>query len=178
MDRFDDILHGATAAVASDYVLVKSANSSEITRERVYCYELYMQMRMRWPADSQLILHAEVDKRGHKHPNLRNFRQSPDMLVHVPGIMQRNYAVVEVKPADGRLDGMKKDLRTLRDFRLSANYERAILLLYGAFTQTRLAAIRAYTLSFPQSPMIEVWHHASVGTGATLLERLNATSVR
>jgi hypothetical protein len=50
-------------------------------RERVYCYELYHQMRRRWPLNCEYSLNGEVDKRGHPYlqarPDLRSVIPDP-----------------------------------------------------------------------------------------------------
>jgi hypothetical protein len=102
-----------------------------IYRERVYCYELYHQMRLLWPIKTPYSLCGEVDKRGHPFYRGNELDQAkPDFLVHIPGEL-RNYAVIEVKPINARHRGIYKDLKTLTTFRRNAGYQRAIYLFYG-----------------------------------------------
>ena len=70
-------------------------------QERVYCYELYHQLRCRWPKGADCVLGGEVKKGG--HPYLGSGQRKPDFLVHAPG-EDRNYVVVEVKSYQGARD--------------------------------------------------------------------------
>ena len=45
MDELTQILEQATAAIASEYFRLPVWNADPVYRERVYCYELYHQMR-------------------------------------------------------------------------------------------------------------------------------------
>ncbi len=66
MWQLDEILRDAAAAIGPAYFQLPIAGKeSPIYRERVYCYELYHQMRQRWPPDSPFTLGGEVDKQGH-----------------------------------------------------------------------------------------------------------------
>ena len=85
-------------------------------RERVYAYELYHQLRVRWPAWPYL-LGGEIDKEG--HPLIRGgllHGVKPDMVVHIPGGMDNNLAVLEVKPATARTARAVQDLKKLTAF--------------------------------------------------------------
>ena len=62
MDWFTGILREATARVAPDYFLLPVHGAPSVYRERVYCYELYHQMRLLWPGDCPYRLNGEVDK--------------------------------------------------------------------------------------------------------------------
>jgi hypothetical protein len=64
-------------------------------RERVYCYELYHQLRCILGDNFQFQykLNGEVDKRG--HPIFRKAKK-PDFIVHSPGDMKHNLVVIEV----------------------------------------------------------------------------------
>ena len=105
--------------VDEKYFNFKIANKKDlIHRERVYCYELYHQMRnlqneMKF---NNYSINAEPDKSN--HPILKEFCGSinPDFIVHNPGYMshQNNLAVIEVKASSGNLTiGIKKDLQTI-----------------------------------------------------------------
>lgn len=110
------------------YFQLPVAGSEEpIFRERVYCYELYHQLRCALGDYFPYKLDGEVDKAG--HPIIRQGKK-PDLIVHVPGKMNRNLVVIEVKPVTVRECELKKDLKKLRKF-LEAGYYRAIMLIYG-----------------------------------------------
>ena len=82
----------ATQAIGAPYFLLPVAGRDRpIKRERVYCYELFHQLRLALH-DSQLTLTGEPDKRG--HPDFPPI--NPDFILHTPGCHERNTAVVEV----------------------------------------------------------------------------------
>lgn len=72
MDELTRILKDATAGIGQGYFHLNVDGGNPIYRERVYCYELYHQMRLRWPADTEYCLNGEIDKAA--HPILRTLR--------------------------------------------------------------------------------------------------------
>lgn len=99
--------------------------------ERVYCYELYHQMRIGWPKIPHKLT-GEIDKGG--HPRVRNGvlnRSKPDFTIHVPGNMDDNLLVIEVKARDPVDAQVLRDLQKLTEFRRSASYVAAYYLTYG-----------------------------------------------
>jgi hypothetical protein len=123
MEEFDEILQRATAAIGRSYFLLPVHGlQSPVRRERVYCYELYHQMRCQWPREDRCryALNGEVDKQKHPYfreddPELEEKFPKPDLLVHVPG-ERDNYAVIEVKSARLDRDEVGKDISTLLRF--------------------------------------------------------------
>jgi hypothetical protein len=133
-----------------------------IYRERVYCYELYHQLRSILPCELSYVLAGEVDKKGHPiiHETIGPYK--PDFIVHRPGDMRRNLAVVEVKPANTSLAEFKEDLNHLRQFLDEARYFGAISLVYGELRHERL---EAFTVEFGRAfenlvdkQSIFMWH--------------------
>ena len=108
---------------------------SPLYRERVYCYELYHQMRIVMD-EMAVIPHSltgEVDKVG--CPIFRDTfldRAKPDILIHGAGTMD-NLCAIEVKPVNGKYNGFRKDLMTLTAMRRLEHvaYKVAVLLVYG-----------------------------------------------
>ncbi|WP_147414288.1 hypothetical protein [Sphingomonas gilva] len=132
MEELTFIVKQATAGVAPDYFYLNLDGGDPVYRERVYCYELYHQMRMRWPAQTPFYLNGEVDKARHpKMIELRDRFPKPDLLVHRPGYMAGNFAVIEVKCEHAGKAGIAKDLETLSFFVNEFGYQRAIYLIYG-----------------------------------------------
>lgn len=167
MEQLTDILGAATANIAIHYFQLPIHNSQSIYRERVYCYELYHQIRGLWPKGCALSLNGEVDKRA--HPDFPGHHApKPDFLIHEPGSMQ-NHAVLEVKAATASVRGIKKDLRTLAKFR-GYGYERAILLVYGAPADDVLKLVNESSAG-TNLPLeaIEVWGHVQANTPAVRL---------
>lgn len=174
MNELTEILKAATASVEQAYFRLNIDGGDSIFRERVYCYELYHQMRMLWPPQSQYFLNGELDKSA--HPILRGLgaaHAKPDLLVHTPGAMKGNYAIIEVKYSiDTR--GVCKDLRTLDLFVRKVGYQRAIYLIYGRYANaqgvSRIEAIAKEAIAkgeFTELMPIELWLHSEVGQAAT-----------
>ncbi len=115
MQQLTRIIQRATAAIGLEYFTLPIYGSEPVYRERVYCYELYHQMRVRWPPGTPLFPNGEVDKQ--KHPYFGDGKYpKPDLLVHVPG-QGTNHAAIEVKSNDPAKAGVLKDVRTLNQFR-------------------------------------------------------------
>jgi hypothetical protein len=115
MEQFTGILQQATAAIGHNYFALPIHGSDPVYRERVYCYELYHQMRLLWPNECQLFLNGEIDEQKHSYFGDGKYPK-PDLLVHVPG-HGTNYAAVEVKSHDPRKRHIVKDVNTLSLFR-------------------------------------------------------------
>lgn len=141
--RFINCLSNATAEVPVAYMqLPVAGEKSPIFRERVYCYELYHQLRLLVGNDFGYNVGGEVDKRGHRFMNAPGIRNTkPDLLVHRPGYMVGNLIVIEVKPVSvTHRTQIRKDLQTLTAYRQNGSYRAAIYLIYGDMPQ-RLQAI-------------------------------------
>lgn len=173
MDELNQILLEATCAVESSYFQLSIDSGIPQYRERVYCYELYHQMRIRWPEDSPFYLNGEVDKTS--HPILSGLganKLKPDLLVHQPGDMAGNYAIIEVKRQETRNPGIKKDLRTLSLFTQQVGYQKAIYLIYGHNADSLITRVRRIHRQENLAP-IELWIHQTVGQPAIIAEILN-----
>lgn len=161
MDELNDLILNATACVDEQYFYLPIYDGDSVYRERVYCYELYHQMRSIWPRQCRYALNGEIDKRGHEFLHgLDADNAIPDFLVHVPGAMD-NFAIIEVKNSLVR-KGVEKDLKTLDVFVQSVEYRRAIYLIYGneadatAFEKIEKVAIDKFESISP----IEIWLHS------------------
>jgi hypothetical protein len=153
------ILKKATAGIEERYFQLKIDGGPAVYRERVYCYELYHQLRVDWTR-TDYVVNGEVDKSGHPiMERLGAKARKPDLLIHGPGDMDANYAIIEVKPCNANDRGIKKDLETLSFFRGQGRYQRAIFLLYGL--DARTAAKRLIGISKRRSELnqIELWIH-------------------
>lgn len=157
------ILKKATQHIKGKYFRLTIDGGPPTYRERVYCYELYHQLRCHWPGEHYTI-NGEVDKSGHPYfkKELRNLK--PDLIIHEPGNMEGNLAAIEVKPADFRRPGVKKDFRTLINLTQRAQYQLGILLIFGDYNKNKVAIIRsaleeARIESGLPIDKIEVWWH-------------------
>lgn len=163
-EQFLTVLQEATAVIPAEYFQVPVADREEpIFRERVYCYELYHQMRLILDSLEEghglkrYTLSGEVDKQN--HPIIR--RCAPDLIVHEPGNMGHNLAVVEVKSANGDVAGIRKDLETLTYFVSDeVRYDLGVHLVYGGtekqidifVTEFKEAAVENLTLYWHREP--------------------------
>lgn len=169
------LLKMATKEITANYFQFPIASHKKpiaIYRERVYCYELYHQLRLIWPINSPFELSGEVDKSGHpliRGNNLDNTK--PDFLIHTPGDMNGNHTVIEVKPITAGERGIRKDLATLTAYCKDAGYKRAIYLFYGYPPRKEISTLIDQFKDQPgiNLDLIEVWHHEAVGSSAKLI---------
>ena len=151
MDGFDNVLAEAAAGLAPGYFLLRVDGADPVYRERVYCYELYHQMRRLRPKKCDFVLNGEVDKQ--QHPYFVDHRYpKPDFLVHVPGT-DENYVVIEVKARVAVPDDIRKDIATLIQFRVW--YQRAVYLIYGIDPEEARERITAHAEEKAQLGAIE-----------------------
>jgi len=181
LTKLRDLLAAATAAIQPDYFLLPVADGQGGQpiyqyRERVYAYELYHQLRVRWPDDWPYSLGGEVDKHG--HPVVRGEfldDTKPDLLVHVPGRMDPdlNLAVLEIKPLridahNAEQEALRHDLQKLIAF-LGVGYYAGFLLVFGEPIQR----VRDYAADFSEAgidlTLVELWHHRAPGEPAHAL---------
>lgn len=163
MLELDAILEAATDAVEQDYFLLPIDGGDAIYRERVYCYELYHQLRSRWPEGCEYVLNGEVDKRGHQL--LAEFGADnavPDFLVHKPGDNSMNHAIIEVKSQEVTPAGCLADLAKLKRFMANGvDYTRGIFLIYGR--SARQALENAMQSRQFDAGEVELWLHEKAG---------------
>jgi hypothetical protein len=83
---FEALIEATTAAIGDPYFQLPVAQLADaVYRERVYCYELYHQLRSIWNG-FDFSLGGEVDKAGHPHFRDGHYAHAkPDFLVHRPG---------------------------------------------------------------------------------------------
>jgi hypothetical protein len=123
--------------ISDDYFNVKFAIESkdkeyEIKyRERVYCYELYHNLRCIVGDYGPFKLHAELDKRGH---TIIKSGYKPDFVFHIPGTMNYNLLIMEVKHILNDLSEIKKDIDKIIYFLDKCNYFYGFILIYGTDT--------------------------------------------
>jgi len=172
-DELGKLLADATQEVGEQYIHLEIAEGDPVYRERVYCYELYHQMRLKWTLP--FVLSGEVDKKG--HPIISGLNMGlpiPDFLVHQPGDMAGNHAVIEVKSQSGVKGGAQKDFATLSNFRSKANYDRAIFLVYGMdVSNDIIEAVTSQGMELAKGTGIEFWVHAGPKLPAKLIKIFN-----
>ncbi len=165
MEQFQALLAEAAVHIAPEYFLLPIHNADARYRERVYCYELYHQLRSQWPHHSPFFLNGEVDKSAHPYFGPGPGAPKPDFIVHIPGT-GNNYAVVEVKSrlVDG--EGIRDDVQKLVQFR-ELGYQRALYLFYGMGAAEAVHRVGAAGVPGEQMNAFEIWVHPHVGSAAT-----------
>ncbi len=170
VEQVIELLIAATAKIPKQYFRLPIAGKrTGEWRERVYCYELYHQLRRKLEGIPSISLAGEVDKAGHplfNEPEVEN--KKPDLIVHSAGSMDNNLVVIEVKQAKA-LGEIKKDLKTLRDFKEIAGYKAGCLLLFGP-NETLLDDLNRKAEGVGVSLLdFYVLHHVRPGQGAIRL---------
>ena len=112
-------------------------NQTTTRPERIFCYELYHQLRSQLGDEYEFDLHGEVSK---MKCEFFNKRKIPDFIVHLPGTMNKNNLVIEVK---GTLTkkGIEKDVETLCDFMQYSRYRDALLIIFGQNTEYTISRL-------------------------------------
>ena len=129
-----------------------------IYRERVYCYELYHQLRCILGDAFPYKLDGELDKRSHLcYPD----GEKPDFVIHVPGKMEQNLVVIEVKPVTvkDKIKELRKDFDKLKMFISNDNYYRAIMLIYGNVNGDLPQNIKKEIESVRDEHILVLWHY-------------------
>jgi hypothetical protein len=168
VQQLTNLLRAATARIEAPYFQVELDGGDPVYRERVYCYELYHQLRCLWPPDCSLYLNGELDKAA--HPVLQKLGADyakPDLLIHRPGYMNGNDTVVEVKSSNAQRAGIEKDLKTLALFRTKVAYQRAVYLVFGVEAERTAERVRRVARQLGDLPPIELWIHSAPGQEAT-----------
>ena len=100
-------------------------------QERMFAYELYHQLRVRWDANPELqkefVIHAEVRK---AYQRIKDFDWMPDFIFHLPN-SGNNVAVVEIKRASQPYNQIFDDIRKLWEFKQRLGYLHTIEILFG-----------------------------------------------
>lgn len=165
---FVEAIQSAAARIDKRYFrLAIAGRDLPVLRERVYCYELYHQLRA-LPLDFEgLTLTAEPDKSG--HPAYEGRRPNPDFVLHTPGEHSHDHTVMEVE-CRPTLKHIRKDLRNFALFR-GKGYRNFILLIFGgtAVPWERLSTA-ACDCDFPLDE-ITVLFHAAAGQAPVLVRR-------
>lgn len=164
MTIINDLI-AATANIGGNYFLLPVAGMEHpIKRERVYCYELYHQLRIAL-ADRELVLTGEPDKKRHpafdgeRHPN-------PDLILHMPGSHAQNASVVEVECAP-TLRHLNKDFGNLKQMQ-TKGYSELVLLLFAIEAVPWPLLIQAAELNEIPISSITVLLHRQAGQEATV----------
>ena len=158
--QFLKCLMKAMQNIDSHYFQLHFAGSDELKyRERVYCYELYHQLRLLLGDDFPYKLDGELDKQGHA---IISGKEKPDFVIHVPGEMKQNLVVIEVKTlvaVEGDINKLKNDFGKLERFISEAKYYRAIMLIYGNLNGDLPLNIKQEIECIQDKKIISLWHY-------------------
>ena len=158
--QFSKCLMKAIQNIDAHYFQLPVAKNDElIYRERVYCYELYHQLRLLLEDDFPYKLDGELDKRGHA---IISGGKKPDFVIHVPGEMGQNLVVIEVKTlvaVKSDINKLRNDFEKLGRFISEAKYYRAIMLIYGNANDNLPQNIKQEIESIQNKKIITLWHY-------------------
>lgn len=157
-----NILQESTSRISEDYFRPSSLDLNRRLRERVYCYELYHQLRLE--QTGAFILQGEFGKAGHPYA-LNVGPVFPDFILHRPGT-NNNALVMEVKhTANLRREKITRDLDKLASF---ANFYRiCVFLAFGEEIGGTRASVFAHPFAHDQH--FQLWHHRQPLTPAERL---------
>ena len=159
------LLAAATEGIDAEHFMLTHATLTGSTRryrERVYCYELYHQLRRCWPPDFPYSLDGEPDKRNHQWFEGELSNVNPDLIIHRLGVMEHNLCAVEVKPASAKPYKLRADITGLKLLVSSfVDYGLGILLVYGGCRPAKLQNARTQC-----GARVEVWWHEAPGIPA------------
>lgn len=163
-----DLIKAALQEIEAGYFnLLTTYEPSGIVRERVFCYELYHQIRLLMTADFPISVNGEIDKRGHIDFRKED-RKNPDFVFHVPGTHAGNAIVIEVK---GRLDYATNtilgDFETLLNFVNFYGYQSGIFILYNHSYADLLETHGEALRKLKSSPKSESIYIVSINSAAT-----------
>lgn len=164
INEFYKFIDCAMSNIANDYWMVQTAEGDEKVRERVFCYELYHQMRLLqelpkygFPQMSELTIAGELLKRGFvgfkSEDGNTDEQKCPDFIFHVPKEHENNAIVMEVKGrtnSNSYKQGIYNDFKTINAFIKSRKlyYQAGVFLLYGHTQQEAIRVIRSITFDF------------------------------
>ena len=122
----------ATKQVTEDYLRVENKYPlSQIVREKVFCYELYQQLRNKLGvSDEMTVNYSEYDKeRPWEYMGKAGYINS-DFVFHVPGSKPDEIIIMEVEGLINK-DGIFKDFSKIQSFVSKDHYGAGVFLLYN-----------------------------------------------
>ena len=178
MNKFSEILMSATEDISKEYFSTKiivNENEELVYRERIYCYELYHQIRLKLKCDLNMGFYGEYDKSGssvYKHS--ASNRVKPDFLIHSPGDVEQNFLAMEVKSSDAKKCDIKSDIDKLIKLKKYHNFKFCIYLIYGD-NALKKGGVAAGCVDHEFKSGIKIFIHSKVGESAFALDDLQAS---
>jgi hypothetical protein len=175
-NRLLTVVAASMKAIEADYFNFRVADEERpIERERVYCAELYHQMRQRFDSIGY-CLNNEPNKKGHPIIEKLCGPVDPDFVVHRMGNMgpTDNLAVIEVKRSQGDLSGgITKDMNTINCMGTIENgYYGGIIIVFGYLAERRRANLleRIVGLRSPDLRRLTVFLQSGPETNPEIVE--------
>ena len=157
--QFLERLTKAIKKIDTHYTQLSVVGSDKpIYRERIYCYELYHQLRCILGDAFPYKLDGELDKKSHIcYPN----GEKPDFVIHIPGKMEQNLVVIEVETVlvKNHIKELRDDFDKLKRFISKTNYYRAIMLIYGNVNGDLPQNIKREIKCIHDKNIIILWHY-------------------
>ena len=178
MADFEEILKIATEKVAEKYFLTKirQANDSSkyVYRERIYCYELYHQIRTEWGSNPDINFFGEYDKSGSSlYTGTSSQGVKPDFSIHSPGDIDSNFIAMEVKSSNASESAIKKDIEKLIKLTTYQNFKYGIYLIYGK-NAIKKGEIAKKFIDEKSKSNIKIFMHSKAETKAFALDSESA----
>ncbi|WP_148266530.1 hypothetical protein [Methanocella arvoryzae] len=166
-DFFKSKLFTSISEINDSYYHVKRAESVDCYKERVYCYELYHQLRIQLGDDYEYCLMGELDKCSHQsfcnaYGVEPKHGPKPDFIIHTPGIQNEisNFVIIEIKTTNNRISKIKDDIIKLLGFINNTSYRYGISLIYGdnLDMDSLNSAIAELETHNNMSKIMVIWH--------------------
>jgi hypothetical protein len=144
--------------VGENYFKLKTTyEPNGIVRERAFCYELYHQIRKLQENGIHEIpfsLNGEIDKRGHQEFE-EDDRKNPDFIFHIPGKMEGNTTIIEVKGSleNKYIKGTLCDLKTILTFIKKYKYKFGIMIIYNYSKENAINMLGSKLLEFKNNDL-------------------------
>lgn len=144
--KFLSPILSALNSVEQGYIVIDTEHRVDgVSRERVFCYELYHQLRKKMRS-KQIVVHGELDKVGYPYFN----SEKPDFVLHKPGSNHLNTVVLEVKVEIG-IGAIKQDIDKLFRFVRNCGYQSGGLIVVGIAQDDIMNALRPLLISYKES---------------------------
>jgi hypothetical protein len=139
----------AASKIDQDYFRLTTARELKV-RERVFCYELYHQIRvLGCEKKLGLTVNGEVDKSGHVDFAPAD-RKNPDFVFHIPGSHIGNTIICEVKGSMNKTY-IEKDFNTISLFITKYHYQAGVFILYNHSMDNLKAYLYSTLLPYVQA---------------------------
>lgn len=138
------------------------SEEKEVYLERVYCYELYHQLRLSLSGCFDYIVNGEVNK---SHHDIIESDKMPDFIVHKTNQMKDNLVIIEVKRlhdinlSENSSSGFIKDMETLNLFVNEYNYKKGIQLIFGKNESLKMKkVVDKFEYKTPDNDIDLIWN--------------------